>query len=58
MDKADSVPGASRKLIKIGVGAPLSGTGADLGRERAQAIQLAINETNESRPDAAFASKR
>ncbi len=37
----------SMRQIKIGVGAPLSGRGADLGREMAQAIELATDEANE-----------
>jgi hypothetical protein len=57
MSEADPLPSAG-KSIKIGVGAPLSGNGAALGREMAQAIQLAINGRTNSTSHSAFASKR
>lgn len=34
------------EALKIGVGVPLSGMGAALGREMANAVQLAVEETN------------
>lgn len=36
------------KKIRFGVGVPLSGRGAGLGREMAQAIQIAVDKTNAS----------
>jgi branched-chain amino acid transport system substrate-binding protein len=40
-------PDLKRKTIMIGVGAPLSGRAAALGREMSQAIQIAVDECNE-----------
>jgi ABC-type branched-subunit amino acid transport system substrate-binding protein len=36
------------KKIRFGIGVPLSGRGASLGREMAQAIQITVDETNAS----------
>ncbi|QKC83556.1 branched-chain amino acid ABC transporter substrate-binding protein [Mesorhizobium sp. NZP2077] len=47
---------SGRKTVKIGVVAPLSGKGAKLGLEMAQAVELAIEDANASRdgPDIVF----
>src|SRR5262245_56106817 len=37
---------AADRICAVGVGAPLSGPAAELGREMAQAIQLAVDEAN------------
>jgi ABC-type branched-subunit amino acid transport system substrate-binding protein len=42
------IPSMSTEPIKIGVGAPLSGCSAELGREMVQAIQLAVDEANDN----------
>jgi branched-chain amino acid transport system substrate-binding protein len=34
------------EIIRVGIGAPLSGNGSALGREMTQAIELALDETN------------
>jgi branched-chain amino acid transport system substrate-binding protein len=47
MLEANSTQSGGRSL-RIGVGAPLSGMGSDLGREMVQAVQLAIDEANRS----------
>jgi branched-chain amino acid transport system substrate-binding protein len=48
MDAATKSANIGTASIKIGVGAPLSGRGGDLGLEMAQAVQLAVDEANES----------
>ena len=47
-----------RKRLRIGVVAPLTGRPADLGIEMAQAVQLAVEDTNGVADDILFEAIR
>lgn len=54
MVEAKAHTAGGRKTVKIGVVAPLSGMGAKLGLEMAQAVGLAIDDANANRAGSSF----